>query len=148
MLEDKQKSGIKNLKKPGVSRLLDIIAWIILILAAVSIINTVILYSRIVTQYLEQGFDAGEVISQFVSSQLLPGIIEPLAVYGGIAAALFGLSMINKKIAKYLEPSCETCNDEIHESIDESSSNIDELSNNMDEPSSNIEEDNAEEANR
>ena len=38
--------------------------------------------------YLAMGYPSGEVYKQLIPSQLLPGIFEPLAIYGGLALLL------------------------------------------------------------
>jgi hypothetical protein len=56
-----------------------------------------------VNQYVAQGYDSAEVMKQLLPSQLLPGIFQPVAVYGGIAVLLMGVGMIYQKVAKLAE---------------------------------------------
>lgn len=67
------------------------------------LINNVILYSKNVTQYVAQGYAVDTVISQLLPSQLIPGVCEPIALYGGIALLLVAAGIINKKVSKCLE---------------------------------------------
>ena len=50
---------------------------------------------------------------------MLPGIFEPIAVYGGIAFVLLGVGIVNKKVSKclILLTKVDVCNDTIEESI-------------------------------
>jgi len=67
------------------------------------LINNVILYSKNVTQYVAQGYAVDTVISQLLPSQLIPGVCEPIALYGGIALLLVAAGIINKKVSKCFE---------------------------------------------
>ena len=55
------------------------------------LINNVIIFKNTVAQYVAQGYPAETVMESLIPGQLLPGVLEPLAVYGGIALLLFGL---------------------------------------------------------
>ncbi len=76
---------------------------VIALIAVSLLINNVLFFKSIVSQYTAQGYDAAEVMKQLVPSQLLPGIFEPVAVYGGIAVLLIGAGMIYQKVAKLTE---------------------------------------------
>ena len=67
------------------------------------LINNVILYSKNVAQYVAQGYAMDTVINQLLPSQLIPGVCEPIALYGGMALLLVAAGIINKKVSKCLE---------------------------------------------
>ncbi|MGE5543481.1 MAG: hypothetical protein ACM3UW_00775 [Bacillota bacterium] len=52
-----------------------------------------------VNYYLAMGYPSGEVYKQLVPSQLLPGIFEPVAIYGGMALLLIYVGRINQKVS-------------------------------------------------
>lgn len=78
------------------------IATIIVFIAAATLINNVKLYNDAVTYYVSQGSTVAQVTKQLIWSQLLPGIFQPIATYGGIAFILISAGIINNKISKGL----------------------------------------------
>lgn len=52
--------------------------------------------------YLSQGYPPEMVLQQLVPSQLLPGIFEPIAIYGGIAFLIFTICAISQKVSEGL----------------------------------------------
>jgi hypothetical protein len=54
-----------------------------------------------------QGYPKDEVVKQLKAIQLMPGICEPIALYGGIALILYGIGMINEKVSKCLAPTAK-----------------------------------------
>lgn len=77
---------------------------IVAIIAVILLVNNVRLYNANVAQYVAQGYPKDEVARQLKAIQLMPGICEPVAVYGGIALILYGIGMINEKVSKHLAP--------------------------------------------
>lgn len=77
-------------------------ATIIILIAVVVLINTVISFQQTVAQYVAQGYPYAQVAKQLTTSQLLPGIAEAFALYGGIAFILFSAGAINRKVSKCL----------------------------------------------
>lgn len=92
---------------------------VVALIAVAILINNIILYNNTVAHYVDQGYPAADVVKQLLPSQLLPGIFEPVAVYGGIAFILLGAGMINQKVSKclLLLTENEVCNDDIEESV-------------------------------
>ena len=80
------------------------------------LINNVILYSKNVAQYVAQGYAVDTVISQLLPSQLIPGVCEPIALYGGMALLLVAAGIINKKVSRCLEKL--TVNEVVPEEVD------------------------------
>lgn len=117
------KNKTKNLsKKSGkftISIVLYIVASIVAIVGVALLVNNIFLFKNTVSQYVAQGYSAQTVINELMTSQLLPGIFEPVAVYGGIAFLLLSAGKINKKVTKCLTllTKAEVYNDIIEESV-------------------------------
>lgn len=131
----KEKKVSKKSKKTGISITMYVVASIVAIAGVTLLVNNIILFRNAVTQYVAQGYDYAMVTSQLIPSQLLPGICEPVALYGGIAFALLGVGRINENTSKcvMLLTEVDDCNDVIEESIllEESTleENIDDVKN-------------------
>ncbi|MGE5631175.1 MAG: hypothetical protein ACM3TR_08785 [Caulobacteraceae bacterium] len=85
-------------KKTTSTIVLYVFAVVVAVAAAAYFINNIILFNSVVNQYVAQGYPKADVIKQLVQSQLFPGIVEPIVVYGGIAALLFAAGAINQKV--------------------------------------------------
>lgn len=109
---------IQKQKKPAGTIVLYIAALVVALIAVASLTTTIITFRSVVSQYVAQGYPAADVLKQLVPSQLLPGIFEPVALYGGVAALLFAAGMINQKVSKSLEllTKAEVC-DEVGQEI-------------------------------
>lgn len=105
------------------------IAAIILLIAAAFLFNNVKMFKATIDQYVASGYDAKGVSSVLFAQQLLPGIFQAVALYGGIAAILIFGGIINNKISICLEalnkeePAlqcelCENANDVENKSIE------------------------------
>lgn len=97
------KTELKKSKKWSVSKTLNISAIVVAILGVAALANNIYLFVKTVKQYVAQGYPVATVTTQLLSSQLLPGVFEPIAVYGGIAILLLAVKMINEKVSKCLE---------------------------------------------
>lgn len=114
---------VKNRSKKSVSTtILYISVAVVALMGAALLITNVMLYLNAVNQYVAQGYTKAEVIKQLLPMQLLPGIFEPVAVYGGIALALFYIGKINEKVTKAL--SLFTANKEVDELASENTDAI------------------------
>ena len=89
-------------KRPGSSTIFYIGAIIVIIIGIAYLVTNIILFQKTVVQYTTQGYPIATVVNQLLPSQLLPGIYEPIGVYGGIALILFAVGIINHKISKCL----------------------------------------------
>lgn len=96
-LKDKKKS-----RKFSISIVFYAVSLVIAVVGAALLVNNIIFFRSTVNNYVAQGYSSADVIKQLVPSQLLPGIFEPIAVYGGIAVVLLGLGIVNKKVSKCL----------------------------------------------
>ena len=99
----KRDEALKKSKRPAGSIVLYVGAIVVTIIGAAYLVTNIAVYQKSVAEYVAQGYAAADVTSQLLLRQLLPGIYEPIAVYGGIALILFGAGMINQKISKYLK---------------------------------------------
>ena len=110
---------LRNQKKPSSSIVLYIAGSVVALIAVTSLINNIMLFNNSVNQYVDQGYPVADVIKHLIPLQLLPGIFEPIAVYGGIALVLFYAGLINQKVSKclLLLTKVEVCNDATEESV-------------------------------
>lgn len=99
----KRDKALMKSKRPAGSIVLYVAAIVVTIIGVAYLVTNIVLFQNSVAQYVAQGYAAVDVTSQLLPSQLLPGIYEPIAVYGGIALILFGAGMINQKISKCLK---------------------------------------------
>ncbi|MCB2294106.1 hypothetical protein LGK95_11305 [Clostridium algoriphilum] len=115
----KSKNGSKKLGKSAISIVLYIIAAIVAIMGVALLVNNIYLFKNTVSQYVAQGYAAATVKKELMTSQLLPGIFEPVGVYGGIAFLLLGVGIVNKKVSNCLRllTKAEVCNDIIEEDV-------------------------------
>jgi len=98
----KRNEALKKSKRPASSIVLYVAAIVVAIVGLAYLVTNIMVFRTSVAQYVAQGYAVADVTSQMLLSQLLPGIYEPIAVYGGIALLLFGAGMINQKISKCL----------------------------------------------
>lgn len=89
---------VKN-KKFSISIFLYIAAVIVALIGVALLVNNILLFKNALTQYVGQGYSAATVRKQLIPSQLIPGIFQPVAVYGGIAFLLLCAGIINKKVS-------------------------------------------------
>lgn len=99
----KRDEALKKFKRPAGTIVLYVAAIVVSIIGVAYLVTNIELFRKMVTQYVAQGHTVAEVVNQLLLGQLLPGIYEPIAVYGGIALILFGAGMINHKISKCLK---------------------------------------------
>ena len=118
-MELKEKKLSKKSGKAAISIFMYVVAAIVAILGVVTLINSVLIYRTAVSQYVAQGYAVATVRAELIKTQLLPGIFEPVALYGGITFLLIGVGIVNKKVSKCLMllSKVEVCNDTIKESI-------------------------------
>jgi hypothetical protein len=100
-MKHKEKKKEKKTKKSSISTVLYIIALVVGITGVTLLINNIYLFNYTVGQYVSQGYSASAVRQSLLLTQLLPGLAEPIALYGGMAFMLFAVGKINKNISKY-----------------------------------------------
>ncbi|HEY8804381.1 MAG TPA: hypothetical protein VIM42_04600 [Clostridium sp.] len=115
----KSENVSKKSGKSVISIVLYIIASIVAILGVALLVNNIYLYKTSFSQAVAQGYAAATVRNALITSQLLPGIFQPVAVYGGISFLLLGVGIVNKKVSKclILLTKSEVCNDVIEEDV-------------------------------
>lgn len=77
-------------------------AFLVLLVGIIFLVINILLYKSTVDGYIASGYDAASVTSQLIPAQLLPGIFEPVCIYGGIALVLFGIGILNRKVSMIL----------------------------------------------
>lgn len=119
-MEVKGKNVSKKSEKSVISIMLYVVASVVAIVGVALLVNNVFLYKTNFNQAVAQGYSAATVRNALITSQLLPGIFEPIGIYGGIAFLLLGVGMINKKVSKclILLTKAEVCNDVIEENAE------------------------------
>ncbi|GIM29237.1 hypothetical protein CPJCM30710_19030 [Clostridium polyendosporum] len=115
----KDKNMSKKSRKSPISIVLYVVAAVVGLVGIALLVNNILLFRDTVNQYVTQGYPEATVINELIPTQLLPGIFEPIAVYGGIAFVLLGVGIVNKKVSKCLTllTKVEVCNSTIEESI-------------------------------
>lgn len=107
--------------KSTISIVLYVAAAVVALVGIALLINNINLFKNTVNQYVAQGYAAADVTKQLIPSQLIPGIFEPIGIYGGIAFALLGIGIANKKVSKCLIQlnNTDVCCNTVEESISE-----------------------------
>lgn len=76
-------------------------AALVVFLAGVALLITNISnYNNTVAAYVKQGYKLATVTKQLIPQQLLPGILNPIGVFGGIACAISGIGLVNQKVTR------------------------------------------------
>jgi hypothetical protein len=94
----KENNGIGKQRKNKVTKALYIAAAVIAVFGVAMLADNIYIFKSTLNQYAAQGYPLKTVLAGLLPQQLLPGIFEPIALYGGIACALFGIGSINKKL--------------------------------------------------
>lgn len=89
-------------KKSMSTKVLYAAGSVVALIAVTSLINNIMTFKEAITQYVAQGYTYAEVSKQLIQVQLLPGVFESIAVYGGMAFVLFAAGIINEKVSKSL----------------------------------------------
>ncbi|MBN7771815.1 hypothetical protein [Clostridium aminobutyricum] len=93
----KKNSGAKS----KISILLYVVAAIVAVFGIAMLSVNIYIFKSTISQYVAQGYPAELVMQSLIPSQLLPGIFEPIALYGGLAFVLIGVGVANSKIAAH-----------------------------------------------
>ncbi|MBZ9689147.1 hypothetical protein G9F72_022885 [Clostridium estertheticum] len=115
----KEKNASKKSKGSSISIVMFVVASVVALIGVALLVNNILLYKSTVSQAVTQGYDIATVRKALLTSQLLPGVFEPIGIYGGIAFLILGVGIVNKKVSKglMLLTKEEVCNDIIEESI-------------------------------
>ncbi|MGK0466812.1 hypothetical protein [Clostridium sp.] len=98
----KEEKLSKKTGKSGAAIALFIVASVVALIGVTLLVSNIILYRSTVAQALTDGYDIATIRKALLTSQLLPGIAEPIGIYGGISFILFGLGIVGKKVSKCL----------------------------------------------
>lgn len=80
------------------AKALYISAAVIAALGIILLADNLYIFKTTLDQYAAQGYPIKTVLAGLLPQQLLPGIFEPIALYGGIACVLFGIANLNKRL--------------------------------------------------
>lgn len=72
---------------------------IVAVMAIAFLINNAMVYDKLVTGYVGQGYAKTDVTAELLPNQLLPSIFQSV-IYLGIAVMLWSAGLINKKLTK------------------------------------------------
>jgi len=101
-MKRKEENTPQKSKKSTNTKVMYIAALVAALFAVVLLICNIMLFKSSVTQYVAQGYPLAIILKQLIPAQLLPGVFEPIALYGGIAILLFAVASINEKVSKCL----------------------------------------------
>lgn len=120
-MKHKNKDVLEKSTKNSILIALYIAAALVALLGVALLVNNILIFKSTLAQYVADGYPAAVVAKNLIPQQLLPGIFEPMAVYGGIAIILIGVGITNKKISKCLLMlnRVENQDDPVEESITE-----------------------------
>ena len=97
----KNKDVIEKKREFPISKILYVIASIVGVMGVALLADNIYIFKSTVDQYVTQGYTVADVVKGLLPSQLIPGIFEPIAIYGGIAFILLGVGIANKKISEH-----------------------------------------------
>ncbi len=100
-MKNKGKDVSKSRNKSAFSTGMYVAAIGVAMIGVALLVNNIYLFKNTVNQYVTQGYPTATVMKELIPS-MLPGMFEPIAVYGGIAFLLFGVGKVNKKVSKCL----------------------------------------------
>jgi|ADurb_H2B_02_Slu_FD_contig_41_1054980_length_665_multi_2_in_0_out_0_1 hypothetical protein len=100
-MNTKEKTALTKNKKSSLSIALYVGGAIVALLGLALLITNVKLYSDTINQYVAMGYDASEVTTQLLPSQLLPTIFQAIALYGGVSMILFCLGLAYQKFTNF-----------------------------------------------
>jgi hypothetical protein len=101
-MNSKDKGVSENTGKSSIAVILHIAAAVVALFGVALLIDNIYIFKTTIDQYIAQGYPAADVAKSLIPAQLLPGIFEPVAVYGGIALILLGIGKTDKKLSKCL----------------------------------------------
>ncbi len=108
----KDKGTHEGPKRFSISILLYVVAAIVALLGIALLADDIYIFKSTVAQYVMQGYSADDVMKSLIPAQLLPGVFEAIALYGGMTFALIGIGIANRKISKNLIPLDTVTNEE------------------------------------
>ena len=80
--------------------LLAVASLVVALIGLALLITNILVFKSSIAMYIAQGYTFEVVAEQLIPGQLLPGVFEPIGIYGGIAFALWGIALLNKKMGE------------------------------------------------
>jgi hypothetical protein len=106
-----------KMKRPKIAMALKIGGIVVGLFGLASLINNIMIFSTTLKQALEQGYPKEMVMEAIVPSQLLPGIFEPIALYGGLGLLMFAAGVVACKFLPQEEVVIEEEEEEVVEPV-------------------------------
>ena len=82
-----------KIKRPKIAIALKIGGVVVGLFGLAALINNILIFKNTIEQYLEQGYPQEMIMEAMVPTQLLPGIFEPIALYGGLGLLMFAVGV-------------------------------------------------------
>lgn len=101
-----------KVKGPKIATALKIGGIVVGVFGLAALINNIMIFMKTIEQYLEQGYPQEMIMEAMVPTQLLPGIFEPIAIYGGLGLLMFAVGVIACKLLPQEEVVIEVIEEE------------------------------------
>ena len=101
-MEIKNKKVSGKSKKSRFSIVMYVVASLVALIGVALVVNNIFLYKSTVSQAVTQGYAIATVRKALLTSQLIPGMAEPIGLYGGIAFLILGVGIVHKKVSNCL----------------------------------------------
>ena len=108
-MKTEEKTALTKNKKSSLSIALYVGGAIVALVGIALLVTNLKLYSDTVSQYVAMGYDANEVTTQLLPSQLLPTIFQAIGLYGGLSMVLFCMGLAYQKFTNF---TLQSANDE------------------------------------
>ena len=100
-MKTEEKTALTKNKKSSLSIALYVGGAIVALVGIALLVTNLKLYSDTISQYVAMGYDANEVTTQLLPSQLLPTIFQAIGLYGGLSMVLFCLGLAYQKFTNF-----------------------------------------------
>jgi len=100
-MKTEEKTALTKNKKSSLSIALYVGGAIVALVGIALLVTNLKLYSDTVSQYVAMGYDASEVTTQLLPSQLLPTIFQAIGLYGGLSMVLFCMGLAYQKFTNF-----------------------------------------------
>lgn len=97
-MEFNEKNTSSVPKRSSLTVILKIASLVVALIGVALLINNILLYTSTVSQYVAQGYSKATVAKQLIPNQLIPGVLESIGMYGGIAFILYSASRLYEKL--------------------------------------------------
>ena len=108
-MKTEEKTALTKNKKSSLSIALYVGGAIVALVGIALLVTNLKLYSDTISQYVAMGYDANEVTTQLLPSQLLPTIFQAIGLYGGLSMVLFCMGLAYQKFTNF---TLQSANDE------------------------------------